>query len=100
MANWKDAQYKGITIPRGSFVSSIKKLATELNIKDNEVRTAIKHLIETGEITKQSTNIITYSPFKNCFVPCNKNSHNAADRLFKYFYSFYLHSVGNINAFH
>lgn len=59
LANWEDGTYRGQTIPRGSFVSSIKRLAAELNLTENEVRTAIKHLIETGEISKKSTNKFT-----------------------------------------
>ena len=38
-------------IPRGSFVSSYPKLANECNLTVNELRTALKHLITTGEIT-------------------------------------------------
>lgn len=59
LANWEDGTYRGRIIPRGSFVSSIKLLAAELNLTENEVRTALKHLIETGEISKKSTNKYT-----------------------------------------
>ena len=38
-------------IPRGSFVSSYPKLASECDLTINELRTALKHLITTGEIT-------------------------------------------------
>lgn len=41
----------GIDIPRGSFVSSYPKLSDELGLTVNEVRTALKHLLSTGEIT-------------------------------------------------
>lgn len=50
-ANWKDGKFQGIDIPRGSFVSSYPKLSDELNLTINEIRTAIKHLLSTGEIT-------------------------------------------------
>lgn len=50
-ANWKDGRFKGIEIPRGSFVSSISKLSEETNLTVNEVRTALSHLKSTGEIT-------------------------------------------------
>lgn len=52
-ANWKDGEFKGIHIPRGSFVSSFGKLAEETQLTVDEVRTAVKHLISTKEITKQ-----------------------------------------------
>lgn len=58
-ANWKEGNFKGTTVPRGSFVSSIAKLAEETGLTGDEVRTAISHLIQTGEITKQSTNKYT-----------------------------------------
>lgn len=53
-ANWKEGKFEGKVIPRGSFVSSYSKLAEECNLTVNEVRTAVKHLILTGEITSKS----------------------------------------------
>lgn len=50
-ANWKDGKFQGIDIPRGSFVSSYPKLSDDLGLTVNEVRTALKHLLSTGEIT-------------------------------------------------
>lgn len=58
-ANWKDGKFMGTTVPRGSFVSSIDALARETKLTSDEVRTAIKHLKKTNEITKQSTNKFT-----------------------------------------
>ena len=58
-ANWKPGRFGGIDIPRGSFVSSIGELAHGANLTENEVRTAIKHLIKTGEVNKQTTNKFT-----------------------------------------
>ncbi|MBO5208043.1 MAG: hypothetical protein J6B68_01725 [Lachnospiraceae bacterium] len=58
-ANWKEGKFEGNVISRGSFVSSIGTLADETGLTCDEVRTAIKHLINTGEITKQSTNKYT-----------------------------------------
>ena len=50
-ANWKEGKFQGIDIPRGSFVSSYPKLSDDLGLTINEVRTALKHLLSTGEIT-------------------------------------------------
>lgn len=58
-ANWKEGRFRDITVPCGSFVSSIAKLAEETGLTNDEVRTAISHLIQTREITKQSTNKYT-----------------------------------------
>ena len=33
-ANWKDGNFKGTTVPRGSFVSSIRKLADETSLTE------------------------------------------------------------------
>ena len=58
-AYWKDKKIEGKIIPRGSFVSSIKNIAFETALTENEVRSAIKHLKSTGEITSKSTNRYT-----------------------------------------
>lgn len=58
-ANWKEGKFRDITVPRGSFVSSVAKLSEETGLTNDEVRTAISHLILTKEITKQSTNRYT-----------------------------------------
>lgn len=50
-ANWKDGRFKGVEIPRGSLASSVGKLAQATNLTVNEVRTALKHLKLTGEVT-------------------------------------------------
>ena len=50
-ANWKDGKFEGKVIPRGSFVSSLPKLADETSLTMREVRTAISHLKSTGEVT-------------------------------------------------
>ena len=50
-ANWKECKFKGIIIERGQFVASLPVLSDELSLTVNEIRTAIKHLKSTGEIT-------------------------------------------------
>ena len=55
-ANWKDGKFMGTTIPRGSFVSSIKNLASETGLTEREIRTGISHLKTTGEVTSKATN--------------------------------------------
>lgn len=68
-ANWKDGEFRGITIRRGQFATSIPKLQVELELTSNEVRTAIKHLKSTGEIT-----VRTYSKF-SVFTVVKYNSY-------------------------
>ena len=57
-AYWKDGNYKGVEIKRGSFPSSISELSRETNLSAMEIRTALKHLQSTGEVTtnQQATN--------------------------------------------
>lgn len=50
-ANSKDERFKGIVIERGQFIASLPALSNELFLTVNELRTAIKHLKSTGEIT-------------------------------------------------
>ena len=58
-ANWKDSRFEGIEVPRGSFISGRKKLAKELNMSEQEIRTALKHLISTNELTSKATSKFT-----------------------------------------
>lgn len=55
-AYWKDTKIEGKIIPRGSFVSSIDNMAKDLGLTTAEVRTALKHLKLTNEITSKGTN--------------------------------------------
>ena len=64
-ANWKDTSYKGTTVPRGSFVSSLSKISEATNLTENEVRTAIKHLKSTGEITGKTHSKFTVFTINN-----------------------------------
>lgn len=64
-ANWKDGKFEGKVIPRGSFVSSLPKLAEETALTIREVRTAISHLKTTGEVTCKSHSKYTVFTVKN-----------------------------------
>ena len=64
-AYWKDVYYKGELIERGSFPSSISKLASETGLTDNEIRNAIKHLKSTGEITSKAHSKYSVFTIKN-----------------------------------
>lgn len=58
-ANFKDKQWRGGTIKRGQFVTSISHLASETGLTVKQVRTALDNLESTGEVGKQSTNLNT-----------------------------------------
>lgn len=53
-ANWKDGRFRGIEVPRGSFITSLQSLSEELNMSVRSVRTALDHLKSTGELTSKS----------------------------------------------
>lgn len=50
-ANWKDGRFQGVEIPRGSLASSYQNLANETGLSVQNVRTAVKKLKDTGELT-------------------------------------------------
>ncbi|MCH5271602.1 MAG: hypothetical protein J1E83_12775 [Lachnospiraceae bacterium] len=86
-ANWKDGRFEGKEIKRGSFVTSIKKLAEETELTEDEVKTAIKHLIDTGEVTKQTTNkytVITVSNY-DLYQEVTKQNQNNSQTIPKLF---------------
>lgn len=49
-ANWKDEQYEGMTIPRGSMVTSRRLLAIEFKLTEKQVRNCLDKLKERREI--------------------------------------------------
>lgn len=61
MANHDTQKWRGEVIERGTFVTSYGSLSNETGLTVREVRTALKHLISTGDIevkaTKQNTRI-------------------------------------------
>jgi len=55
-ANWKDLNFKGIKIERGSFVTSLGKLSEETTLSVKQIRVALNKLIRTGEVANNNTN--------------------------------------------
>lgn len=71
-ANFEDAQWRGIDIKRGDFITSTKTLSKELKLSENKIRLSIKKLISTGEITSKTTN-------KNTTITiCNYDTYNSS----------------------
>ena len=59
MANVEDKRYRGYDVKRGDCIIGRHKLAADLNMSEQNVRTAINHLISTNEITIKTTNQFT-----------------------------------------
>ena len=58
-ANFEDIPWNGIIIKRGQLVTGTQKMADELGFSRQEVRTAIRKLVSTNEITTKVTNKFT-----------------------------------------
>ena len=65
MANWKDKKWHGILIKRGSFVTSLGKLANQTGLSVQNVMTSLNKLKSTHEITSKTTNKYTYITINN-----------------------------------
>lgn len=77
-SNWKPGRFQGIEIPRGSFVSSLSKLAEETGLTERKVRTALEHLKTTGEVTSRSHSKFTVFTIKN--YDCYQSNDTQSDR--------------------
>ena len=64
-ANHQPKKWRAITVETGTFISSRGAIAAELGLSDKEVRTALRHLSETGEVTSKSTNKYTIYKVEN-----------------------------------
>ena len=58
-ANYEPKPFENITVQRGQRVASYQSLAAETQMSVQNVRTALNHLISTGEVTRQSTSEYT-----------------------------------------
>jgi len=51
-----DSAYKGVEIPRGSLITSVRKIGEDCHIPDKRVRTAIQRLTNSKQIVIKATN--------------------------------------------
>jgi len=81
-ANWKDKNYRGKVVKRGHFLTSLEVLAQETGLSVRNVRTAIKNLKATNELTiistRQGTEIIVNN-YNSYQEPTNKATHELTD---------------------
>lgn len=54
-ASYKDRNYQGTKLKKGSFVTSRSQMARELKISVQNVRTAIEHLKSTNDLTTETS---------------------------------------------
>lgn len=64
-ANYVPKEWHGRKIDVGQKVTSLSKLSQEINMSIKEIRTSLRHLQQTGEVTCESTNQYTVITVKN-----------------------------------
>lgn len=82
IANHKDAKWRGKDILRGQTFTSIKNLSNALNLSEKQVRTSLKRLQKTGEISSSGANngtlisVIKYDTYQTQELPKVKRKAN------------------------
>ena len=76
-ANWKDSKFENIVVKRGQLVTSVKNLSKDLELTTQQIRTSLKKLKETKEISEKTTNKFTLINIENyCLYQDNKEKNN------------------------
>ena len=57
--NYEDKQWQGQTVKRGQFVTSLDKLSDQTGLTIRQIRTALKKLKTTSDVTSKTTNKYT-----------------------------------------
>jgi hypothetical protein len=71
MANFKDGRFEGRVIKRGQLVTSLSSLSKQTGLTVRQVRTALDHLVMTGEVTSEPQaryrviTVIKYDDYQN-----------------------------------
>lgn len=79
-ANYKTKKYQKNTVKKGSFVTSLESLSKETGLTIQQTRTALNHLVSTGEITSKSTSrnriitVVNYDKYQDINKEVNKKT--------------------------
>lgn len=83
-ANYKPLSYKGNIVERGSFITSLDSMSKETGLSLQQVRTALKKLKSTQEITLSATkretliNVINYDKYQSYrYIPNTTRNTNS-----------------------
>ena len=93
-ANWSRKQWQGITIQPGQLVTSWAHLSRQLDMTENQVRSALKHLVSTGDIaikTGSKYSMITLNHYLE-LTALNQRSHRQATSRSPQLYHQYHHN--------
>ena len=77
-ANYEVKRWKGIEIERGQFITSLQSLSDAIGVSVMKVRTCLKRLEETGEITTKTTN--KYSVITICKYDSYQSQNSDANK--------------------
>lgn len=83
--NWQDTNFKGVSLKRGERIISYANLATETGLSVRNIRTALSHLISTGEVTKRQQgkytviSVSNYDSFQSTAKVSDKRTDNYPD---------------------
>lgn len=75
-ANREDGRWRGIDIPKGCLVTSIRHLAAQTGLSFQQVRTSLKHLVSSGDITQSVTHKYTLIKVENYALYQGDNTQN------------------------
>lgn len=84
-ANWKDKSHRGKLVKRGHFLTSLEALSQETGLSSRNIRTALKNLKATHELTvitsRQGTEIIVnnYSSYQDSESRATHDRHTDLD---------------------
>lgn len=85
-ANHTDKKWQGVRIKRGQLVTSVAKIASDTGLSIQAVRTCIKRLKSTNEITSKSTSAYTiiticnYGKYQDDAPEGNKQNNKASNK--------------------
>ena len=64
-ANFKEGEYRGHKVEPGQTVVGRKKMSSELGLSERQIRTALEHLKNSGEISIKTTNRFSIITIEN-----------------------------------
>ncbi len=106
-ATFKDCELGGEKLGVGQLITGRKKLAEELNLTENQIRTSLSKLEKTGEITIKTTNrfsvitIVKWSNFQQkeyFFTPQSPTNHQQTTN--KSPHNNNINNINNVNKYY
>lgn len=73
-ANWTGGSFKGVYVPRGSFITTYRNLAAAVGVSVNTLKNELRKLQKTGEISLKSDTHFTVIKVHNYAVFQDSNS--------------------------